>query len=58
VVDAESRLAAAGLVTTGVDDTVCCFAEKTETWVTAPDGNRWEWYVKRGDVPASPPCCG
>lgn len=49
VVAAESRLTDSGLETTGVDDTVCCYAEKTETWVTAPDGNRWEWYVKRGD---------
>lgn len=50
VVDAEARLAAAGLATTGIDDTVCCFAEKTETWVEAPDGNRWEWYVKHADA--------
>ncbi len=50
VVAAEARLSADGLETTGVDDTVCCFAEKTETWLEAPDGNRWEWYVKTGDV--------
>ena len=50
MVAAESRLAEAGLETTGVDDTVCCYAEKTETWVQGPDGARWEWYVKRGDV--------
>lgn len=50
VVTAEARLSAAGLVTTGIDDTICCFAEKTETWVHAPDGNRWEWYVKRADA--------
>ena len=50
VVAAEARLAYAGLDTTGVDDTVCCYAEKTETWVHAPDGNRWEWYVKKSDV--------
>jgi catechol 2,3-dioxygenase-like lactoylglutathione lyase family enzyme len=49
VVAAESRLAAAGLTTTGVDDTICCFAEKVETWVEAPDGTRWEWYVKKAD---------
>ena len=67
VVAAESRLTTAGLATTGVDDTVCCFAEKTETWVEAPDGNRWEWYVKRADAEqleyatapsASAGCCG
>jgi catechol 2,3-dioxygenase-like lactoylglutathione lyase family enzyme len=50
VVAAESRLAGEGIDTTGVDETVCCYAEKTETWVTAPDGNRWEWYVKTGDT--------
>jgi len=49
VVAAEARLSDSGLGTTGVDDTLCCYAEKTETWVDAPDGNRWEWYVKKGD---------
>jgi len=49
VVAAEARLADQGLDTTGVDDTLCCFAEKTETWVDGPDGSRWEWYVKTGD---------
>ena len=49
VVAAEARLAKAGLTTTGIDDTICCFAEKVETWVHAPDGNRWEWYVKQKD---------
>jgi catechol 2,3-dioxygenase-like lactoylglutathione lyase family enzyme len=50
VVAAEARLAGTGLETTGVDDTVCCYAQKTETWVHAPDGNKWEWYVKTGDA--------
>ena len=49
VLAAEARLSASGLDTTGVDDTQCCYAEKTETWVHAPDGNKWEWYVKTGD---------
>ena len=49
VVAAEQRLTASGLTTTGIDDTICCFAEKVETWVHAPDGNRWEWYVKQAD---------
>lgn len=47
---AESRLSASGLETTGVDDTMCCYAAKTETWVDGPDGARWEWYVKTGDT--------
>jgi catechol 2,3-dioxygenase-like lactoylglutathione lyase family enzyme len=50
VMAAEARLADSGLETTGVDDTVCCFATKTETWVADPDGARWEWYVKTGDA--------
>jgi len=50
VVAAEARLSGAGLATTGVDDTICCYAEKTETWVNAPDGNRWEWYLKKADA--------
>jgi catechol 2,3-dioxygenase-like lactoylglutathione lyase family enzyme len=49
VVAAEARLTDTGLETTGVDDTVCCYATKTETWLTGPDGARWEWYVKTGD---------
>jgi catechol 2,3-dioxygenase-like lactoylglutathione lyase family enzyme len=50
VVATEARLSDDGLATTGVDDTVCCYAEKTETWVTDPDGARWEVYVKTGDA--------
>jgi len=50
VVAAEARLADEGLETTGVDDTLCCYATKTETWVTDPDGAKWEWYVKTGDA--------
>ena len=47
---AEARLTEDGLSTTGVDDTTCCFAEKTETWVQDPDGAPWEVYVKTGDA--------
>jgi catechol 2,3-dioxygenase-like lactoylglutathione lyase family enzyme len=73
VAEAEARLSASGLDTTGVADTVCCFAEKTETWLEGPDRTRWEWYVKNADAdqleyaliseepaagtPSSPPCC-
>lgn len=49
VTAAESRLSAEDLPTTGVDDTTCCFATKTETWVDGPEGHRWEWYVRTGD---------
>lgn len=46
---AEARIAGEGLATTGVDDTLCCFAAKTETWVHGPD-TAWEWYVKTADA--------
>lgn len=49
VVAAERRLTEAGLTTTGIDDTICCYAEKVETWVTDPNGHRWEYYVKTAD---------
>jgi catechol 2,3-dioxygenase-like lactoylglutathione lyase family enzyme len=68
VAAAEQRLAAVGLATTDVSDTECCFAAKTETWLEAPDGQRWEWYVKHDDIDAygdnvavpsatATPCC-
>ena len=50
VAAAERRLRGAGLETTGVEDAICCYAEKTETWLVDPDGARWEWYVKSGDA--------
>jgi catechol 2,3-dioxygenase-like lactoylglutathione lyase family enzyme len=50
VLEAEGRLSGDGLRTTGVDDTTCCYATKTETWVADPDGAKWEWYVKTGDA--------
>ena len=50
VAAAEARLTDEGLETTGVDDTQCCYAAKTETWLTGPDDARWEWYVKHGDT--------
>ena len=47
---AEGRLVTEGVETTGVDDTMCCYALKTETWVADPDGAPWEFYVKTGDA--------
>lgn len=47
---AEQRLSTDGIATTGIDDTTCCYALKTETWVSDPDGAPWEWYVKTGDA--------
>ena len=50
VLAAEARLSTDGVETTGVDDTMCCYALKTETWVSDPDGAPWEFYVKTGDA--------
>lgn len=50
VMAAEARLSDEGLATTGIDDTTCCYALKTETWVNDPDGAPWEVYVKTGDA--------
>ena len=50
VVAAEARISESGLETTGVEDATCCFAEKTETWISSPEGVRWEWYVKTADA--------
>jgi hypothetical protein len=47
---AEARLSDDGVETTGVDDTICCYAAKTETWVKDPDGAPGEVYVKTGDA--------
>ena len=49
VLTTEDRLTRADMATTGIDETQCCYAEKTEVWVDGPDGLRWEWYVKHAD---------
>ena len=36
VTAAEARITDSGIETTGVADTLCCYAEKTETWVEGP----------------------
>lgn len=50
VLATEARLTGDGLATTGIDDSTCCYAQKTETWVNDPDGAPWEVYVKTGDA--------
>ena len=49
VLTTEDRFSRADIVTTGIDETRCCYAEKTEVWIDGPDGVRWEWYVKHTD---------
>ncbi|MCY3585938.1 MAG: glyoxalase/bleomycin resistance/extradiol dioxygenase family protein [Acidimicrobiales bacterium] len=50
VEQAHARMVSAGLTTSTIDETMCCYAEKVETWATDPHGIDWEWYVKQGDV--------
>ena len=50
VEQAHARMTEAGLTTSTIDETMCCYAEKVETWATDPHGIEWEWYVKQGDV--------
>lgn len=45
------RLKAAGLGTFTETDTDCCHAIQDKVWVADPDGNRWEVFVVKGDVP-------
>jgi catechol 2,3-dioxygenase-like lactoylglutathione lyase family enzyme len=70
-VDAEqTRLGAAGLVSTDERDTTCCYAKQDKFWVEgSPDGERWEFYTVVADSPTffaevgaadagSDTCCG
>ena len=64
--EADARMTDEGLTTTGIDETMCCYADKTETWIDGPDDIRWEWYVKKGAneqlenvvVSSEANCCG
>ena len=47
--EADARMTDEGLTTTGIDETMCCYADKTETWIDGHDDIGWEWYVKKGD---------
>lgn len=51
VLAARERLQKAGLITFDEMNVDCCFALQDKTWVTDPDGNRWEVFtVKVGDT--------
>jgi len=68
---AQTRLGAAGLVSTDERDTTCCYAKQDKFWVEgSPDGERWEFYTVLADSPTffaeitpgaetgSATCCG
>ena len=52
VIEATTRLAAAGLATASEDKTTCCYAVQDKVWVHDPDGAPWEVYTVLADAPA------
>jgi catechol-2,3-dioxygenase len=61
VLDMAKRWQENGLVTLDEMRTDCCYALQDKTWVSDPDGNRWEVFVVLGntedkDIAASA-CC-
>jgi catechol 2,3-dioxygenase-like lactoylglutathione lyase family enzyme len=46
-----ARLTGEGLFTDEEIDTTCCFATQDKVWVSAPDGERWEFYTVLADSP-------
>lgn len=51
VLAARERLQQAGLATFDEMNVDCCFALQDKTWITDPDGNRWEVFtIKVGDT--------
>ena len=51
VVEAKTRFEAVGLATFSEEDTACCYAIQDKVWVEDPDGNSWEVFVVKSDVP-------
>lgn len=59
VAQASMRFQEAGLATRTEENTDCCYALQDKVWIEDPDGNAWEVFVVKGDVPApKPKCCG
>ena len=61
VLEMGKRWQEAGLITLDEMKTDCCYALQDKTWVSDPDGNRWEVFVVLGntedkDIAASA-CC-
>ena len=52
VVEARSRLAAAGLATASEEQTACCYAIQDKVWVDGPGGEPWEIYTVLADTDA------
>lgn len=56
----QKRLTEQGLVKLVESDTKCCFARQDKVWFSDPDGNAWEVFFVREQLPVveAPACCG
>ncbi len=54
VLEAERTFHSRGLRTFREDDVACCHAVQDKVWVEDPDGNQWEVFVVKSDIPALP----
>jgi len=56
----QTRLTEQGLVKLVESDTKCCFARQDKVWFSDPDGNAWEVFYVREQLPVveAPACCG
>lgn len=56
----QKRLTEQGLVKLVESDTKCCFARQDKVWFSDPDGNAWEVFYVREQLPVAeaPACCG
>jgi catechol 2,3-dioxygenase-like lactoylglutathione lyase family enzyme len=64
VLRARARLVEAGLATFDEMNATCCYAKQDKVWVTAPDGESWEVFVRHEDIedegsakPEASACC-
>lgn len=59
----QKKLTEKGLVGLVESDTKCCFARQDKVWFTDPDGNEWEVFYVREQLPITEKmeqtaCCG
>jgi catechol 2,3-dioxygenase-like lactoylglutathione lyase family enzyme len=56
----QKRLTEHGLVKLVESDTTCCFARQDKVWFADPDGNAWEVFYVREQLPVTETavCCG
>lgn len=52
--DAARRFDVAGIASEPEAGVTCCYALQDKVWVTAPDGERWEYYTVLADAGAVP----